>query len=85
MQSYFQGIWGITWSLAVEEHFYLSLPLVLLLMLRRDSKTPFAYMPYVFATVAILALLAGLPWAGGKMGVITTLLTYIRPTRGLTG
>ena len=32
MQSYFEGIWGLTWSLAVEEHFYLLLPVVLLLL-----------------------------------------------------
>jgi len=56
MQDYFHGIWGITWSLAVEEHFYLSLPLVLLLMIRRDSERPFAAIPYVVSVVAIFAL-----------------------------
>jgi peptidoglycan/LPS O-acetylase OafA/YrhL len=34
MQSYFEGIWGLTWSLAVEEHFYLLLPLLLVLLFR---------------------------------------------------
>jgi peptidoglycan/LPS O-acetylase OafA/YrhL len=34
LQSYVQGLWNHTWSLAVEEHFYLLLPLVLLLVLR---------------------------------------------------
>src|SRR6266536_4891341 len=26
LQSYWMGIWGHTWSLAVEEHFYIALP-----------------------------------------------------------
>ena len=56
VQDYFQGIWGITWSVAVEEHFYLALPLVLLLMIRRDREKPFAALPYVFAVIAIFAL-----------------------------
>lgn len=56
VQDYFRGIWGLTWSLAVEEHFYLCLPLVLLLMMRRDREKPFAALPYVFAVIAIFAL-----------------------------
>lgn len=42
LQSYEPGMWNHTWSLAVEEHFYLMLPLVLSLILRlnRKSKTP---------------------------------------------
>ena len=32
MQSYLEGIWGLTWSLAVEEHFYLLLPLLLVVI-----------------------------------------------------
>ncbi len=35
LQSYLRGAWNHTWSLAVEEHFYLLLPLGLLLLLRR--------------------------------------------------
>jgi peptidoglycan/LPS O-acetylase OafA/YrhL len=36
LQNYFQHpVRGVTWSLAVEEHFYLVLPLFLLLLLRR--------------------------------------------------
>jgi peptidoglycan/LPS O-acetylase OafA/YrhL len=56
VQDYFFGIWGITWSLGVEEHFYLALPLVLLLMIRRDPGKPFAKMPYLFAAIAVIAL-----------------------------
>jgi peptidoglycan/LPS O-acetylase OafA/YrhL len=31
-QNYWRAIWGQTWSLAVEEHFYLLLPLLLWLV-----------------------------------------------------
>src|ERR1700751_3039383 len=33
-QNYIGGIWGHTWSLAVEEHFYLLLPLLLAFLLK---------------------------------------------------
>lgn len=41
-QSYLPGLWSHTWSLAVEEHFYLLLPMVLVLVLRwnKGSRTP---------------------------------------------
>jgi len=56
MQSYFPGLWNHTWSLAVEEHFYLSLPVVLLLMIRQNNGKPFAAMPYVFGAIAVFSL-----------------------------
>ncbi len=40
LQSYFPGVWGHTWSLAVEEHFYFLLPLVLMLVLRLNRRSP---------------------------------------------
>ena len=57
VQDYFRSIWGITWSLAVEEHFYLSLPLLFLLMIRRNPAKPFAALPKVFAGIAIFCLI----------------------------
>ena len=51
-------VWGHTWSLAVEEHFYIFLPLLLLLMLslhRKENNTdPFRMIP-----IACLALAVG--------------------------
>ena len=58
LQSYLTGLWNHTWSLAVEEHFYLLLPLTLSLMLRwnRDSPTPLRPILSLAAGVAVFAL-----------------------------
>jgi peptidoglycan/LPS O-acetylase OafA/YrhL len=60
LQSYLPGIWNHTWSLAVEEHFYLLLPFTLALMLRwnRDSPTPLRPIVPLAVGVAVLALAA---------------------------
>lgn len=57
-QNYIGAIWGHTWSLAVEEHFYLLLPLLLALLMKRraGSNDPFRAIPYIFATVALACL-----------------------------
>jgi peptidoglycan/LPS O-acetylase OafA/YrhL len=43
IQNYFPGVWIHTWSLAVEEHFYILLPLFLLALTRlsRNRRDPF--------------------------------------------
>lgn len=67
-QSYVAGLWDHTWSLAVEEHFYLLLPLLLALVLKlnRRSPTPLAPVLGVSAGVAVLALLArAIAWRYG--------------------
>jgi peptidoglycan/LPS O-acetylase OafA/YrhL len=52
VQNYFHGIWGQTWSLAVEEHFYLLLPLLLLWMQKDGDENPFRSLPRIFLFVA---------------------------------
>jgi peptidoglycan/LPS O-acetylase OafA/YrhL len=64
VQNYFRPIWPHTWTLAVEEHFYLALPLLLLALKsgNRGGKDPFARLPAIIiaAAAAMLALRIGL-------------------------
>jgi peptidoglycan/LPS O-acetylase OafA/YrhL len=66
LQNYLWTMWGHTWSLAVEEHFYLLLPLLLtsLLWLRRGSTDPFKplVLVAVFTGTALLVLRASNSW-----------------------
>jgi peptidoglycan/LPS O-acetylase OafA/YrhL len=57
VQNYGPFLWWHTWSLAVEEHFYFLL-LVLLAGLanRRSSRNNFASIPYCFLALAVLSL-----------------------------
>jgi len=58
-QSYLEGTWGHLWSLAVEEHFYLLLPLTLWVMLKRrpEKRDPFDRVPLACAAVSAACLL----------------------------
>jgi peptidoglycan/LPS O-acetylase OafA/YrhL len=58
LQNYRGGFWGHTWTLAVEEHFYLVLPLILLWLVRRrrGEANPFAVLPWAIC-IGSLALL----------------------------
>lgn len=58
IQSYVPGLWNHTWSLAVEEHFYILLPVVLALILRWNRNAPLPLQPILFvaAIVAVLTL-----------------------------
>lgn len=71
IQNYRQGLHLHTWSLAIEEHFYLSLPLVLLLFLRlsdagnseTSERDPFRGMLPLAIVVGIICLAARLAFA----------------------
>jgi len=57
-QNYIGSIWGHTWSLAVEEHFYILLPLLLafLMKYRKGSENVFRAIPYLFIALAVACL-----------------------------
>lgn len=58
-QNYVGGLWNHTWSLAVEEHFYILLPVLLrvLVWVNGNGKTPFDAIPRIFIVLAIVVLL----------------------------
>jgi peptidoglycan/LPS O-acetylase OafA/YrhL len=55
VQNYVGPIWYHTWSLAVEEHFYIGL-VVLFWLLLRGAKNRLHLIPYIFLGVAVLCL-----------------------------
>lgn len=60
VQSYVAGLWNHTWSLAVEEHFYILLPLVLTVLLKWGRQTRTPARPILLATTLVaLGALAG--------------------------
>ena len=56
VQDYRFGIWMHCWSLGVEEHFYILLPILLLLLIRfaSDRANPFKSIPRAFLVVAVM-------------------------------
>lgn len=75
IQNYFYGVWTHTWSLAVEEHFYLGLALLLLILARisPDRANPFRSIPWVFGGIAAvcLGLRAWTIWIARPAGYLT--------------
>ena len=60
IQNYHSSIWGHTWSLAVEEHFYIFLSLLFAVYLfigRKSSKSNFEFIPKVFLLLAVMCLM----------------------------
>lgn len=59
LQNYIGSVWGHTWTLAVEEHFYIMIPLLLLVLAKRNrgAADPFPLVPAIFVVMAV-ALLA---------------------------
>ncbi len=56
VQNYFTGLWTHTWSLGVEEHFYLLLTLVMVLLARRGGDNPFRILPASIAASGLVVL-----------------------------
>jgi len=58
VQNYFPCLWQHTWSLAVEEHFYLLLPLLLIFLCRLNAAQTgkFKSIPWICLGLAILCL-----------------------------
>jgi len=56
IQNYFAGIWNHTWSLAVEEHFYIAVGLLLGGYLYFRPKTDFSSLPRIFLMIACVCL-----------------------------
>jgi peptidoglycan/LPS O-acetylase OafA/YrhL len=58
VQNYWHGVWDHTWSLGVEEHFYILLPTVLLFLAKRSPSRPdpFSALPWIFAVVGVLCI-----------------------------
>lgn len=57
IQSYSPGIWPHTWSLAVEEHFYVSLPFFILFLIRTRQLEQVKNITFIFSGIALVCLL----------------------------
>ncbi|HEX4053246.1 MAG TPA: acyltransferase [Tepidisphaeraceae bacterium] len=58
VQNYHMGLLDLTWTLAVEEHFYLLLPLALVFLIWRDRGRgkPFRWLPLAWLLISVAVL-----------------------------
>ena len=81
LQSYKPGTYGHFWSLSVEEHFYVLLPLLMYVMIRISSPrnaNPFRLFPVLFVVVGVCLLEARL-WTAANV-LPFTWQTHLFPT-----
>ena len=57
LQNYLPSYWIHTWSLAVEEQFYLTLPILLICLSRRTDGPVFSSVPIIFICIAVTCFL----------------------------
>jgi len=79
IQNYDSRIWGQSWSLAVEEHFYLILPLLFLVLRKRDPENPFRALPSIFGGIAGIELALRIATTWGMHSIAYEPL-YLMPT-----
>lgn len=75
-QNYYANYWGHTWSLAVEEHFYIFLCIVFFFLVRW-RKPAFDSLPRIFIFIAIVCF--SMRYANGSLGTYEYLY-IIEPT-----
>jgi len=56
LQNYLGGLWNHTWSLAVEEHFYIGLSILFLLLVKVAGKNPFRFIPSIAILLVCICL-----------------------------
>jgi peptidoglycan/LPS O-acetylase OafA/YrhL len=74
LQNYGHPFWPHTWSLAVEEHFYFLLPMLLLLLIRvgKGKPNPFRAIPFISMGLSLICLYLRILalWRGNDWGHI---------------
>jgi peptidoglycan/LPS O-acetylase OafA/YrhL len=56
LQNYLGGLWNHTWSLAVEEHFYIGLGILIICLISKNSVNPFRHIPIIFLSIGTTCL-----------------------------